>query len=73
MRYATFVWDADGDMGDAVVLGTFKTEGQAEFQAERVRGFTEREGRPSINALVVPIIHPHDTSMSIISDRVFGG
>jgi hypothetical protein len=72
MQYGTFVWDADGDMGDAVLLGPVRTEAAAEKCADEVRDFAEREGT-SVNTMVIPIVSRNKTTLSMVSDRVRGG
>jgi hypothetical protein len=42
MRFGVFVWDADGDMGEAVVLGPYRTLEAAERKADAVRRAADR-------------------------------
>lgn len=54
-RYGVMVWDAEGDMGDAVVLGPFRTVEKADERAAQVWRRAAREEAESVQAMVVPI------------------
>lgn len=54
-RYGTFVWDADGDTGDGLIVGPFKTVKRAEQEADRVRSYGESQGE-AIECVVVRVV-----------------
>lgn len=54
-RYGTFVWDADGDMGDALIVGPFKTVKRAEQEADRLRSYGESQDE-AIECVVVRVV-----------------
>lgn len=67
-RYATFIWDADGDMGDAVVLISNSAD-KAEAHATAVRDHAEKYGPLSIQAMVIQVATP-ETHPDVLVDMV---
>jgi hypothetical protein len=55
MPWGVFVWDADGDMGDAVVLGPFTSSSSADRKADSLREDSDRFN-PEVNVMVVPLL-----------------
>lgn len=64
-RYAAFVWNVDGDMGEAQVIGPFRTVDEAERKAATIRKRAERmydpENYVNVHAMVIDVL-PGSTS-----------
>jgi hypothetical protein len=66
LRWGVFVWDADGDMGDGIVLGAFRDDDAAEVKAAQIRRVAD--GSP-VQAMVVPL-EPGSSSARRIVEEV---
>jgi uncharacterized protein YceH (UPF0502 family) len=53
-RWAIFVHDPDGDMGEGLIIGPMRDEGAADTKAEAIRRAGEREGR-YVECIVLPV------------------
>lgn len=54
-RYAIFVHEPDGDMGDAIIVGPVKRAAAAEAKARAIEAEAEGEGR-YVECIVVPAL-----------------
>ena len=61
MRWAVYVWNADGDMGDGAVIGAFKSAFAAGEVAAKIWREADRTGS-RVDATVVPL-HAGSTSV----------
>lgn len=72
-RYGVFVWDADGDIGQAVVAGPFRTLAAAEAKADAIRRYAERSQVVAecgyVQVIVVDLV-PGGTRLSAIVEGV---
>lgn len=67
IRYGVFVWDADGDMGDGVLVGPFRTGAAADLKAEGIRRSAERaQVDEYMQAMVVRVLPGSRSNRAVI-------
>lgn len=69
-RYAIFVHDPDGDMGEGRIIGGIMSPDRAEIQADQIRRAGERQGR-EVECIILPL-EPGSTSATAIAAAVLG-
>jgi hypothetical protein len=70
-RYALFVWDADGDMGDGIMVGPFRDIEAAERRAERIQTVADKVTDDEIAPQVMVVdLWPGEVGATRIIDRV---
>lgn len=64
MRWAVFVFDPTGDMGDGAMVGPFRSAEKADEKAEKLRAY-----EPACEPVVVPLMEGSSSLRNIV-DRV---
>lgn len=67
-RWAIFVHDPDGDMGDGRIVGPFESPGKADETADRIRARADRDNA-YVECIVVPVL-PGSAAARDVVDRV---
>lgn len=68
MRYAIFVHDPDGDMGDGRIAGPFNTLEKAEARADviRRRSYDRDADRDTVEAIVLDLVSAKTSAREIV-------
>lgn len=67
MRYGIYIHNPEGDMGEGMIVGAYKTGERADERAAQIRRYAERQGYDyTLECIVVPLVGDSQSAASIV-------